>query len=267
VDAGKDHPAEAPAARPAVPIRCVVFDIDDTLVPWQTVAHWQWAWRPQGPVLNPRRVQSILRRAVRQWDRRRWKVVTGAAPPIDLDQYRAHLRETLNEIAGHPLPPPEVEAVIDRFLHPTGGLEPFPDVLPGLAVLSQRGLLTCGATDLPRPVMDWALRRVGVPAELLRYSGDDPERLPARAAFRRLVTVVGTKPAETLYVGDLFWSDVRAAARAGLSSVLLDRWNGLDRVASSRIASLAELPAYLDGLGQRGPEPDATEPVPLDGPD
>ncbi|HEY1198566.1 MAG TPA: hypothetical protein VGG32_07560, partial [Thermoplasmata archaeon] len=62
-------------------VDAVLLDLDDVLVPFQTPAAWQWAWRPQGPVLGERRVKAAVRRALKAWDRRRWQGLTGKAPP------------------------------------------------------------------------------------------------------------------------------------------------------------------------------------------
>lgn len=228
------------------PRRAVLFDLDDTLVPWHTVAHWQWAWRPQGPVLSERHTQAAIRRSLHHWDRRRWEGLVGAGPPTTADDLREALRAELFAIAAHPLPTAETEAVVDRFLRPAGEGEAFADAAPTLAALAERGVRLGVVTDLPLASARRALARAALPEDLLVLHGDDAEaRLPSAAAFRRAAARLDVKPRGCLYVGDLFWSDVRAAARAGFASVLLDRTDALARVTGTRVRSLAEVPGLL----------------------
>jgi len=80
--------------------RAVLLDLDDTLAPFQTLAHWQWAWKPQGPLLPERHAKAAIRKSVRAWDRRRWQGLVGAAPPVGAADLRVHLHDTLLAVAG-----------------------------------------------------------------------------------------------------------------------------------------------------------------------
>lgn len=235
------------ALSPSGPWRAVLFDLDDTLVPWQTIAHWQWAWHPRGPVLSVRHTQAALKRSLHAWDRRRWDGLVGKTPPTDDASLRQSLRDTLAAVAGRSLPPPEVEAVVDRFLKPAGEIEQFADVGPCLAALRAAQISLGVVTELPAEVARAALRRAGIPDTMLVRAGDDSDglRFPTAGAFRSATARVGLKPKETFFVGDLYWSDVRAAARAGLGAVLLDRRDWSARVEAPRLHSLTELGAYL----------------------
>jgi HAD superfamily hydrolase (TIGR01549 family) len=225
-------------------IDAVLFDLDDVLVPFQTPAAWQWAWRPQGPLLGERRVRSAVRRAVKAWDRRRWNGLTGRAPPADASALRAHLGATLTEIAGHPVP--ESDAVVRRFLKPAGDVERYPDAAALLERLQKAGVRTGVVTPLPEESARWLLRRVQLPESLLVGTGDPPGApVPDRAAFRSAVDRLGVPLERVLYVGDLFWSDVRAASRAGLPALLLDRRDGWPDVQVGRLVDLAQFEAAL----------------------
>ena len=228
-------------------IRVVLFDLDDTLVPWQTLNHWQWAWRPRGPVLSERHVRAALRRSLHSWDRRRWRGLVGAEPPTDLSTLRQHLKATLSAVAGHELPEAESEAVLGRFLHPAGEIETFPDVAPALRDLTAAGVRIAVVTPLPIEVARWSLRRAQIPEPAFLLAGDDPEGppVPAKQAFRKAVEQTGVGVDSGLYVGDLFWSDVRAATRAGLLSVLLDRTQAFPKVGGRKVGSLSGLGAVL----------------------
>ncbi|MFZ1024350.1 MAG: HAD family hydrolase [Thermoplasmata archaeon] len=227
--------------------RGFLFDLDDTLLPTQTLAAWQWAWRPRGPPLSGRHALAVLRRAQHRWDRRRWRGLVGVEPAVDLDAYRQHLRETLWAIAGHPLSDPETEAVVTRFLRPMGDVERYDDALPCVERLRSAGVKVGIATELPRESARWMLHRSQLPEELLVLAGDDsPETcLPGAAAFRLALDRIQAPPSEAVFVGDLFWSDVRAATRLGISAVLLDRNGTWPKVGGQRIRSLRELESAL----------------------
>src|SRR4029077_10934372 len=114
---------------------------------------------------------------------------------------------------------------------------------PGLRRRADAGIAVGVVSSLPEPVARWALRRVGLTALTLLRHGDEPAelRLPSRAGFRAACESLGVPPAETVFVGDLFWSDVRAAARAGLPAVLWDRYDRFSGVEARRLTGLAAL--------------------------
>lgn len=229
------------------PVRAVLLDLDDTLVPWQTPLHWQWAWKPRGPVLLERHVRAAIRRQLHRWDRERWLGLVGRGPATDPESYRKFLAETLAAIADRPLPDDETSAVVDRFLKPGHESESFNDALQAVRQLEERGIRVGVSTDLPAASARLALRRSGLPESLLVVADDEPgPRPPTPAGFRSAVDRLGCRPAQALYIGDLFWSDVRAAGRAGMSAVLIDRIGGLPRVQGPRIRTLSEVGTVLD---------------------
>ncbi len=240
------------------PVEAVVFDLDDVLVPFQTVHAWQWAWRPQGPVLGERRVASAIRSRLRAWDRRRWQGLTGHAPPADVEALKEHLAETLHAIAGHALPPEETSAVVRRFLKPASEIERYPDAAGTLGDLRGDGAKVGILTHLPAESARWLLRRAGLDEGLLLGAGDPPGPVaPDAAAFRAAVSQLGVPASRTVFVGDLLWSDVRAANRAGLLPILIDRHDAWPNVQADRAASLTALLATL----RAGPStPPATSP-------
>jgi FMN phosphatase YigB (HAD superfamily) len=231
-------------------VEAVLFDLDDVLVPFQTPAAWQWAWRPQGPVLGDRRVKAAVRRALKAWDRRRWLGLTGKSPPADLEALRAHLANALATVAGHSLPAAETEAVVRRFLHPAGEVEKYDDVPRAIDRLRAAGIRVGTVTPLPADSARWLLHRTGLPETLLVGAGDGPGPcVPDRAAYRLAAEALGAPAERVAYVGDLFWSDVRAAARVGLRAVLLDRRDAWPKVLTGRLTTLDVLEATLAAGG------------------
>jgi FMN phosphatase YigB (HAD superfamily) len=246
------------------PSRALLIDLDDTLVPWHTVAHWQWAWKPQGPKLADRRVNAAIRRTLRAWDRRRWHGLVGSEPVTDPVLRRAHLFETLTAIAGHSLPEPEATAVVDRFDRPAGEIETYSDALPLLRRCAAEGIVVGVVSEMPKEPARRALNRAGLAEVRLVAAGDDPAeaRLPSKAGFRTACHALGFPASQTVFVGDLFWSDVRAAARAGLTSVLLDRYDRFGGVEARRIATLPEVVEVGPGTGTPAPPTDDAGPGP-----
>ncbi|MCI4361570.1 MAG: HAD family hydrolase [Thermoplasmata archaeon] len=234
----------------------VLFDLDDTLAPFQTLAHWQWAWKPQGPLLSERHAKAAIRKSVRAWDRRRWQGLVGAEPPVGAADFRLHLHDTLLAVAGRPLGDYEVASVVDRFLRPSPHSETFDDV-PGIGHwLKDHGVAFGVLTPFPEPVARAFLARTGLPPDVpLLADPGSPEapRLPAAAAFRAARTSLASKTTRVFYVGDLYWSDVRAAARAGMESVLLDRTDAFEGLGGTRIRSLTELPKLLEAAPPSAP--------------
>jgi FMN phosphatase YigB (HAD superfamily) len=230
-------------------VEAILFDLDDVLVPFQTPGAWQWAWRPQGPVLGDRRVRAAVRRSLRRWDRRRWRGLTGKKPPADLAALHQHLVDTLFEISGHGLPNEETEAVVRRLQHPAGEVEKFPDVDPALKRLELARVPWGVVTSLPNDAARWLLRRVGIDQSHLLLTGEASPILPDRLAFRSAADRMGFAPDKVAFVGELFWSDTRAAARAGLPSILLDRHEGWPKVQAGRISDLAGLEGALAAGG------------------
>lgn len=253
-----------PLEGPRGPLSFALFDLDDTLVPWQTVGHWQWAWRPRGPILPERHARSALRRALHRWDRRRWRGLVGAEPPADARAYDRHLRETLAAVAGHELPEEETSAVLARFLKPTGEVERYADVDPLVRRLEAAGVRAGIVTHLPAAVARWAVRRTGLPESLLVLAGDDPDApsVPAAEGFRAAAKRLGGRPSEGCFVGDLYWSDTRAAARVGFAAVLVDRPGTTARASGRRVAGLGDLETVL-----RAPEPEEEAPAEPDEPE
>ncbi len=244
-------------------VEAVVFDLDDVLVPFQTVHAWQWAWRPQGPVLGERRATAAIRTRLRAWDRRRWQGLTGQAPPADLEALREHLSETLRTIAGHALPPEETAAVVRRFLKPASEIERYPDAAATLAALARDGAKVGVLTYLPSETARWLLKRAGIDESLLLGTGDSSGPVvPDGAAFRAAVQKLDVPASRTVFVGDLLWSDVRAANRAGLLPILLDRHDAWPNVQADRAASLSAVGPLLRSGASSPPAASAPSPPP-----
>ena len=245
-----------------MPLRAVLWDFDDTLVPVHTLERWQWAWKPQGPRLNERHVRASIREGLRRWDRRRWQGLMGDSPPADAAAYREALREMLFAIADRSLPDVETEAVLTRFPKYPGPIEAYPDVRPCLEELKALGLRMAVVVGSDGSRARELLAQLRLTELLPQTFGEEPEgpHAPAAEAFESACSRLEVLPAEAAFVGDLFWSDIRAAGRVGLHGILLDRHDWWGRVESPRIHTLSELREKLIGLDAAPGEPAASTP-------
>ena len=129
-------------------------------------------------------------------------------------------------------------------------MERYPDVATTLDRLRAAGVKAGVVTPLPAESARWLLHRCGLPESLLLGSGDGPlPCVPDRSAFRSAAQAIGASTDRVAYVGDLFWSDVRAAARAGLAAVLLDRRDAWPKVLTGRLTALDQLESTLSTGG------------------
>jgi FMN phosphatase YigB (HAD superfamily) len=75
---------------------------------------------------------------------------------------------------------------------------------------------------------------------------------PHPAIFRAALERAGTRPEETIHVGDSLTADVGGARASGIVPVLLDRrgrYTPDETAGATIIRSLEELPALLDAEG------------------
>ena len=70
---------------------------------------------------------------------------------------------------------------------------------------------------------------------------------PDPEIFQHAIERTGTKPAETIYVGDNYFADILGARRAGLNPVLIDPEKVFPDADCIVIESLSEIPGLLNG--------------------
>jgi HAD superfamily hydrolase (TIGR01509 family) len=132
--------------------------------------------------------------------------------------------------------------------HPasTWGLDDFyPDALPCLETLRERGLRVAAVGNTPRETEELLFEHVDV----LGSSGRWGIEKPAPEFFERILALTGLEPKELAYVGDRVDNDVEPALAAGMAAVHVRRgpWGYLHEPppAAIRIRTLAELPGAL----------------------
>jgi putative hydrolase of the HAD superfamily len=128
-----------------------------------------------------------------------------------------------------------------------GALEftPYPDVLPALGELRERGLRLVIASNWDCSLPEW-LGPTGI-MELvdgLVTSAEVGAPKPDPRVFERALTIAGVPPERAIHVGDKVDNDVQGAAAAGMRGILLQREGDLPADVEA-ISSLLELPALI----------------------
>jgi putative hydrolase of the HAD superfamily len=128
-----------------------------------------------------------------------------------------------------------------------GSLEfrPYPDALPALRELRERGVTLVIASNWDCSLPDW-LGPAGI-TELVDgvvTSAEVGAPKPDPRVFERALAIAGVAPVEALHVGDTVDNDVEGAAAAGVRAVLLQR-EGEPPAGVEAVRSLRELSALL----------------------
>jgi HAD superfamily hydrolase (TIGR01662 family) len=130
----------------------------------------------------------------------------------------------------------------------------YPDALPCLSVLKERGYLIGLAGNQPARTEAF-LHRLGVDVDLVASSASWGVEKPSPAFFDRLARELDLEPSEIAYVGDRVDNDVVPVKAAGMVAVHVRRgpWGFLHDPADAdiRLFTLSELPAALGALEER----------------
>jgi len=150
-----------------------------------------------------------------------------------------------------------VEQGVDRVAktlalewHDRAGITVYPDTVPCLEGLRQRGLPIGVITQTLRTEEEFRrlhLSREGiehyfsviVTTESLGYDKPDVH------LYRKAAELTGYAPREIMHVGDSYELDVRGARSAGMRAVLLDRRGDASRRDCETISSLLQLPQLV----------------------
>lgn len=194
-------------------IRCVIFDLDDTLYDCfgqrMRVAHRHAAQAMVEAGLNAT-AEAVYRARMRAF---RHDPMLRYIDAEVLRHFRAKNPETISAIAR--------EAY---FTCPVGELKLFAGSLPLLRFLAQRGvrnfIVSFGEPRIQRAKVK-ALGLHREPAIEKIYYADRENVLTKEAAFRRIQRKTGLKPGEMLVVGDRPAREIRAGRELGMHTVRL----------------------------------------------
>ena len=186
----------------------------------------QATWRE----VAERRVQGLERWGARDGERGFW---------------RQFVQGVFGRAGGGDLPEAMLQELIDHFGNPSHW-SVYPDVWPVLDELARRGtrLAVVSNWDSSLPGL---LERLGLAPRFhaVVVSAISGVSKPSARIFEEALEKTGALAGEVLHVGDHPAEDYEGARAAGLSALLLDRIGHRHR-AFETIASLAEIPAWLD---------------------
>jgi putative hydrolase of the HAD superfamily len=160
-----------------------------------------------------------------------------------LDDLRDRCARVLQEALGVP---GLDHADARRALLGSLAFEPYPDVVPTLGALRERGLRLVIASN-----WDCSLPQLLAPLGLLELvdgavtSAEVGAAKPDAAVFEAALALAGAEPATALHVGDSLENDVEGARAAGLRAVLIARDGGGPAGGVETIRSLAALSSLL----------------------
>ena len=198
------------------PVKAVLFDLDDTL--WPIVPVIQRAENLLFDWLRQNAPEVATRFSIESLRKRRMELM--ASDPLYQLDLRALRRAGLMEaftMAGQDLA--LVDQAMEVFSRARNDVEPFEDVLPTLASLSNRVLLgsvSNGVADLHEIGLAHHFR-VSVAAHHCGCAKPDA------AIFHAACEALGVAPEEAVYAGDDPLLDVEGAQKAGLRGVWINR--------------------------------------------
>jgi putative hydrolase of the HAD superfamily len=237
---------------PALPIRAITFDLDETLWPvWPTIVRAEKAlyeWISTHAPSTARRYTIEGLRQVRD---------EVARIRLDLAHDVAELRRVSTmaalERAGDD--PELVHGAWEAFMRERQRVEPFPDALPALETLARRfplATITNGNADV---------NLIGI-GHLFRanfMAGVEGIAKPDPRIFHRAADALGVAPGAVLHVGDDTALDVIAGRAAGMHVAWINRgghaWDHDVPAPELAFTDLAELVRWLDAT-QPGPRHD-----------
>ena len=202
--------------KPAVPLKAILFDLDDTLWPIapviaaaETLLH-DWL-----ATHAPRVAQQLSIEVLRQHR----LAMLNEQPHFhgNLIELRRAGLLTAFEAAGED--PALVDGAIAQFMAARHRVQPYDDVLPGLAWMGQRmlvGSISNGNADLD--IIGLAQHfKVSIAAS------DFGVAKPDASIFLAACTALGVAPHEAVYVVDDLYFDVTGAQGAGMRAVWMNR--------------------------------------------
>jgi putative hydrolase of the HAD superfamily len=166
---------------------------------------------------------------------------------LTFEQQKIERITELLESVGIPMDEDKARSYFQIYLdHFEENWRVFDDVIHCLESLKGRrlGLITNGDSDQQRQKM----KKVGIfdYFEIVVTAGDIGSAKPDLAIFTHACRLAETDPADCMYIGDNFETDIIPCAKLNMKGIWLDRKReGLGRPYSPTIHSLLELPAIL----------------------
>lgn len=256
----------------------MLFDVDDTLVDFAGAARSALLDVAAAVSPAPDAGQRVLDAWAQVSEREYERFLAGL---VDFDQMlvdrMAAVVAVLDPTGGQGLDPVALERLRNEsvFRH----WRPYDDVRPALQRLRDAGIAVGVVSNSDGDYQRRKLVAAGL-ADLVPgavFSGDVGVAKPAPEIFMAGADSLGLAPAQVVYVGDRWATDVLGALAAGLAAVWVNRW-GLARPPDAtgqlrsaapggpRLAELPDLQGFHDGLvidlltgppGERAPAADS----------
>jgi len=216
--------------------RAIYFDAVGTLIHPEPAPHLVYAQsgRRHGSRLPAAEIRARFRRAFRRQEEADRAAGWRTSETREIERWRTIVAEVLDDVRDTAACFAEL---YEHFARPDAWCCD-PGAAPVLAELSRRGCSLGIASNY-----DSRLRRVLAGLPMLDYikqvliSSEVGWRKPAPEFFAAMVRQAGAAPEETLYVGDDYENDYRAAMSAGLHALLL----GPPRDRARHIARIGDL--------------------------
>ena len=230
-------------------IRAVFFDLYGTLATFDppreviqanAAAHFGLALSPEG-------VDSGYHLADQHMSRQNAMAPVRNMSPAEQGHFFARFEQLVLEGAGHSVDLETSAAVWKRVRSQRYKLALFEDVVPALDRIRNPSLLTgliSNVNSSGRALAD----SMGLTGHIdfAITSGDAGAEKPHPAIFCAALSRAGVKPAEAVHVGDQIESDIDGAQAAGISPILMDRFNGhISYKTHARVTCMAELEQLL----------------------
>ena len=170
--------------------------------------------------------------------------------PADQAQFIAKYEQLVLQGAGHAVDLETAASVWKKVRSQKYGLALCRDVIPALGSLRRAGLVA-GLISNVNSTGTALADSMGLTGhvDFAITSGDAGAEKPHPAIFRAALSRAGVKPQQAVHVGDQIESDVEGALAAGITPILMDRFDGHPGYSDhARVTGMAELEQLLATL-------------------
>ncbi|MCI4365943.1 MAG: HAD family hydrolase [Thermoplasmata archaeon] len=233
----RERPSPSPAGRSPRPhIAAVFFDLGGTLVDEQDIAGWVDDAARLGVVLLPDDLAHAYADVARETD---------CSPRVPAPEF---WRRVLGRAARREVTPTTADRFGQVQLQRERPLPLFSDARRCLEELRGQGrrlgvISNSRGESHVREIL--ARRGIAEFFDTVVSSGTEGISKPDPEIFRRALARLSVPPSESFYVGDLAFTDAKAAAAVGLHSVWLNRWGTGFGDDPPEITSLLEVPVCI----------------------
>jgi len=148
------------------------------------------------------------------------------------------------------------ENAVSFMINSLTGRKVFPDTNDVLNSLSKQYTVCIGSTSDTEPLLE-NIKVNGMNLKHIFTSQSLKVYKPQTAFYEKILSILGTSPAEAVFVGDSLIDDVMGPQQLGIYSVWLNRiesQNNTNITPNAIIDSLYELPNLLNNLNQKEQE-------------